>query len=292
MPIRILVVDDAAFIRDMMKKHLRERIPGAELFDAGDGNRAIAVLRNNNIDLVLSDWEMPNLSGEELLRWIRSEDKYKALPFVMVSSRGDRDHVIKAIEAGVSDYLSKPFTPEELIKKVAKQLKKVGIDIEVKFGGAAMGNQGHAFGSIEALTGGKAENTLVSKPKAAAKKGLVAAPAIPAKTSKTSANGATTKAQLRFASGICDCDVKDLSLQALNGVIKRDDKLPAMFEPAVVDISGGDGGSIARLNAYVHSLQAGENSLNADAVKIVVRFVDDDPQKFEVLSKHIANRRA
>ena len=126
MAIRILVVDDATFIRDMVKKHLREKIPGVEVYEAVDGSRALAAMKSQTMDLILSDWEMPNMSGEELLRAVRSSDQGATTPFVMISSRGDRNHVIKAVESGVSDYLTKPFTPEELLRKVFKQLKAVG----------------------------------------------------------------------------------------------------------------------------------------------------------------------
>ena len=64
------------------------------------------------------------MTGEELLRQIRTSEGGEAIPFIMISSRGDRDHIIKAIQSGVSDYLSKPFSPDELLRKVFKQLKK------------------------------------------------------------------------------------------------------------------------------------------------------------------------
>lgn len=294
MPIRILVVDDATFIRDMMKKHLRERIAGAEIYDATDGNRAIAVLKANNIDLILSDWEMPGMSGAEFLAWVRGQDAYKTIPFVMVSSRGDRDHVVKAVQAGVSDYLTKPFTPEELIKKAAKQLQKIGIDPNIKFGKAAAKNQRHAFGSIDALTGGSADKAAAP---AAATSGdkTVAAEQKPqtASTTKTTAGKKTgqPKVQLRFADATYPCELKDLSLQTLSGTVERGEQVPAVFDQVVVDIATEEGDDIARINGYVHSVQAGENRINTKIVKITVRYVDDDPQKLEVLSRFIGKRK-
>ncbi len=299
MPIRILVVDDAAFIRDMMKKHLRSRIGDSEIIDAVDGNRAVAALKANNIDLIMSDWEMPDMTGEDLLRWVRQDEKYKQCPFVMVSSRGDRDHIVKAIEMGVSDYLTKPFTPEELVKKAAKQLKKVGKDPDVKFGSAAGKNQGHAFGSIEALTGGGSDKEIKTpakaKPKVAneallAKPGLVKPTAAAKPAAKKASEAKKPKAQLRFPNCTCECEVKDLSLQALVGVIKREADLPSVFEQAVVDIATQDDKDLARINAFVHTIQANGNNIGTDSVKITVRFVDDDPQKFETLSKFIAKK--
>jgi DNA-binding response OmpR family regulator len=297
MPIRILIVDDAAFIRDMMKKHLRSHIRGSEIFDAVDGNRAVAALKANNIDLIMSDWEMPDMTGEELLHWVRQDEKYKECPFVMVSSRGDRDHIVKAIEAGVSDYLTKPFTPEELVKKAAKQLKKIGKDIDVKFGSAAGKNQGHAFGSIEALTG-KNENDAKTNSKATKAKpeGLLsknkAAPKPKPKPSNHDNHKSNNKpkAQLRFPGGTCECEVKELSLQALVGIIKRTDTIPTVFEQAVVDIATQSDQDLARINAFVHSVQANGNNVSTDTLKVTVRFVDDDPAKLETLSKFIARK--
>ena len=72
MAIRILVVDDATFIRDMIKKQLRDKIPGVEILDAPDGTRALAQLKNQSVDLILSDWEMPNMTGAELLTAVRA----------------------------------------------------------------------------------------------------------------------------------------------------------------------------------------------------------------------------
>ena len=293
MPVRILVVDDAAFIRDMMKKNLRARISRAEILEATNGNRAIAALKANNIDLILSDWEMPDMNGEQLLQWVRQDEKYKECPFVMVSSRGDRDHIVKAIEAGVSDYLTKPFTPDELIKKAAKQLKKIGKDPNISFGSGAGKNQGHAFGSIDALTGGKSENNIktseskITKPK---KPGLLQQTKKAPMPKASSANANKPKAQLRLANSTCECEVSDLSLQALVGIIKRTEAIPAVFDQAVVDIATQSDQDLARVNAFVHSVQAVGNHANADSLKITVRFVDDDPAKLETLSKFIARR--
>jgi CheY-like chemotaxis protein len=290
MAIRILVVDDASFIRDMVKKHLRDRIPGVEVYDATDGNRALAAMKHQTMDIILSDWEMPNMSGEELLRVVRANPISAETPFVMISSRGDRNHVIKAVEAGVSDYLSKPFTPDELLRKVFKQLKLIGK--EPAQGAKGLGNtQGIAFASVDVLTGGRPPEAAISTAPLAdtsSSASLLTGGARPAKPvpKKPAAKG---KAQLRFANNvICPCVVRELSLQALNGLIQRNDQLPRLFDQAAVDIELGDTGEIARVNGYVYSVQAGEQRPETQVVKIVIRFVDNDPEKFEVLSQYIA----
>ena len=285
MSARILVVDDASFIRDMVKKNLRTMLPGVKLFDAADGQRAQALLKKQTIDIILSDWEMPGMSGEELLHWVRSHEQYAQTPFVMVSSRGDREFVVKAVQAGVSDYLVKPFTPEELMGKVAKQLKRLGIDADHR---PATSGQGVAFGSIEALT----SRSVATAPAAPAEVSASAAALTgrPAKKPAKPKSSQTRKgmAQVRLAKHQCECLIRELSLQALHGVIQRKEPLPALFESAVLDIVDNDGQAVARVNGFVSSLEAAEARMETRLVKITIRFVDDDPAKFEQLSKYIA----
>jgi DNA-binding response OmpR family regulator len=293
MALKILVADDATFIRDMIKKQLRDRIPGVEIFDAADGARAFALFKQNAIDLILSDWEMPQMTGEELLRNVRAMPNGAKVPFIMISSRGDRDHIVKAIQAGVSDYISKPFTPEEFHKKVHKQLRLIG-----KLPTAAMPSlmQGVANSSIGVLTGGRAE---APAPKPAAQvasaallTGAAAAlltGAKPVQAVPTPAKTAKAQAQLRFANNrIFPCVIREMSLQLMSCVLQRADNLPALFEQAVVDIDMGEGNGLARVNGYVHSMTAGDNRADSSSLKMVIRFVDNDAEKFEVLSKFIA----
>jgi len=299
MAIRFLVVDDATFIRDMVKKQLRDRIPGSEVYDATDGNRAIAQLKKQRVDVILSDWEMPGMSGEEFLQWVRSEEEFKDIPFIMVTSRGDKDHVVKAIQAGVSDFITKPFTSDELLKKTTKQLTKIGKSPKDAFKAASSGND-VGFASVDVLTGGASQAApTMSKPASgslAALTGGASAAAKPA-AQKTSAakkvapkKSAKTKAQLRFPNSTCACVVRDMSLQALSGLMQRSDPLPGLFEQAVVDIET-DAGDVARVNGYLSSIAAGENKVDTNIIKVSIRFVDNDPEKFEALSKFIAKIR-
>lgn len=300
MGIRILVVDDATFIRDMIKKQLRDKIPGVEVFDAPDGARALAQLKGQAVDLILSDWEMPNMSGAELLTAVRAMPNGGATPFVMISSRGDRNHIVKAIELGVSDYLTKPFSADELLKKVFKQLKLAGKTPAQ--GARTATTQGIAFASVDVLTGG-AQSGGGGAPKAAAPKPVnpfannsagalgakSASPAEPTIKTVETPKTAKGKAQLRFPNNrTFGCMIREMSLQLMSCLMQRADDLPTLFEQAVVDIETGDGSSLARVNGYVHSIQAGENRADTNVVKIVIRFVDNDAEKFETLSKYIA----
>jgi len=309
MGIRFLVVDDATFIRDMVKKQLRDRIPGAEVFDATDGNRAIAQLKKQRVDVILSDWEMPGLSGEEFLKWVRTEYEFKETPFIMVTSRGDKDHVVKAVQAGVSDFISKPFTSDELLKKTTKQLAKIGKSPKDAFKAASSGKD-VGFASVDVLTGGASKASKVTTNQIKPASGSLAAltggatssnsaatkpsskPTAKASASKpaTKKKSAKTKAQLRFPNATCACVVREVSLQALSGLMQRSDPLPGLFEQAVVDIET-DAGDIARVNGYLSSIAAGENKVDTNIIKVTIRFVDNDPEKFEALSKFIAKTR-
>lgn len=287
MAIRFLVVDDASFIRDMVKKQLRDRIPGAEVYDAHDGNRAIAQLKKHRIDIILSDWEMPGMSGEELLRWVRSEGAghgYRDTPFIMVTSRGDKSFVVKAIQAGVSDFITKPFSSDELIKKTIRQLAKIGKSPKDAIRTATSGDR-VAYASVEVLTGS------AEAPASEAQAARAAAEALPHDASVESSvlkKTAKARAQLRFAHFSCPCVVTDVSLRALSGLMHRQDTLPALFEQAAVDIEIGP--EVARLNGYLHSLAAGENKEDTRIIKFSVRFVDNDPEKFAALSNFIARQ--
>ncbi|WP_188152232.1 response regulator [Teredinibacter waterburyi] len=276
MALKILVVDDAAFIRDTIKRTLRQFLHPLELHEAVDGRRAVAQLRGNKFDLILSDWEMPEMSGEQLLRWVRSESNTPEIPFIMISSRGDRDHIVKAIGSGVSDYLSKPFTPEELQRKVIKHLKKMGYVPPV---GSPSAAQNSGFSSLEVLTASGPSNT----ENGSANSGTGRKP-----SDKSTATAFKGRAQLRFANLQADCVVRELSLQSLSGFMVRGEVLPTLFDPAVVDLSTEDGEALARVNGYVHSLQAVENHPETLKMKITIRFVDNDPEKFETISKVIA----
>ena len=124
--VNVLVVDDASFIRDLLKKGLRDHFPGIQIEEAINGRKAQQLLARASIDLILCDWEMPEMSGLELLTWCREQESLKATPFIMVTSRGDKENVIQAIQAGVSDYIGKPFSNDQLVTKVKKALARSG----------------------------------------------------------------------------------------------------------------------------------------------------------------------
>lgn len=286
MGLRVLVVDDAAFVRDTIKRTLRRLIPEVELLEAIDGRRAMSIIKTTKVDIILSDWEMPEVSGEEFLAWVRASPLHADTPFVMVTSRGDRNHVVAAVQAGVSDYLTKPFTPEELEKKIFKQLKRIGYQPQ----SAQKSNQHTGLGSIDALTGGDPKRMLAEKAQAqsnpaSAGNNTVKPKSPPKPLSKANYKG---KAWLRFPLNAYECSVRELSLQGMSGTMLRPNVLPTVFDQAAVDIEDENGKPLARLNAYVHSIAALEPNPECTSVRIGVRFVDDDPQKLDILSRLIS----
>ena len=92
---------------------------------APNGEFARKLLNETHIDMIICDWDMPQLSGLELLSFVRAEEKYRHIPFLMLTATTEKKRVISAIEAGVSDYLSKPFQAKELEYRVIKLLRKV-----------------------------------------------------------------------------------------------------------------------------------------------------------------------
>jgi CheY-like chemotaxis protein len=297
--LRVLVVDDATFTRDLLKKMLRDHFPGAEIFDKENAKKAQLLMRTQDIDLILSDWEMPEMSGEEFLRWVREHPDFQDIPFIMVSSRGERDYVVQAVQAGVSDYLGKPFTPEDLVQKVKKVLKRAGKTELLGNLKVSAAQRGVAFGSVDALGAKNVNDPLedtsnipaavpATAPGAALFSKPASAKAEQKPRSKTRSKG---QAQLVFPAGhSLQCVIREISLQGLQGLIKREELLPGLFDQVVVSIVQHDGASVARLNGYLHSISAVENRIDCELIKLVIRFVDDDPEKLEHLSRFIAGK--
>ena len=292
--VSVLVVDDASFIRDLVKKCLRNYFPGIRLEDAVNGKKAQTILMRESFDLVLCDWEMPEMSGLELLTWCREQPHLKAMPFVMVTSRGDKENVVQAIQAGVSGYVSKPFTNEQLLNKVKQALHKIGrLDALVASAPTKMNS---AFGtdSLSALTGGKPE-AVKSAPAAAAasapNRGLLNNPPLQAPAAASPAGG-RGQGQLRLSSGTQQCVIKALSIKEALLVVRRGETLPQVLESAVLDLEQGDNAEVARLNGYLHAIVAFEPKPDSDWLQLTFRFIDQDAQKLDYISRLIARGTA
>ncbi|WP_313200968.1 response regulator [Pseudomonas sp.] len=286
--VNVLVVDDAPFIRDLVRKCLRNAFPGMVIEDAVNGRKAMAMLAKEPFDLVLCDWEMPEMSGLELLTWCRQQPEMKDLQFIMVTSRGDKENVIQAIQAGVSDFVGKPFTNEQLLTKVKKALSKIGKLESLMAGAPARVNSAFANDSLSALTGGKPEAAKVAAPAAAAAaKPLLNAPK-PQTAAAAAAQVGRGQGQLRLASGTQPCVIKALSLKEALLVVRRGAALPQVLEGAVLDLEQGENAEVARLNGYLHAIAALEPKPESDWLQLTFKFVDQDAQKLDYLSRLIA----
>ncbi len=287
--VNVLVVDDAPFIRDLVKKGLRNAFPGVHLEDAVNGRKAQVLLTREAFDLVLCDWEMPEMSGLELLTWCRQQEGLKSLPFIMVTSRGDKENVIQAIHAGVSDFIGKPFTNEQLLTKVKKALHKAGKLDALMTGAPARVNAAFANDSLGALTGNRPAAVSAAPTTAAAAQPLVKPVARTAAPSEPSGRG---QGQLRLSSGTQQCVIKALTLKEALLVVRRGDALPQILDSAVLDLEQGDNAEVARLNGYLHAIAAFEQKADSDWLQLTFRFVDHDTQKLDYLSRLIARGTA
>jgi two-component system chemotaxis response regulator CheY len=120
---KVLVVDDFSTMRRIVKNILRQ-LGFENILEADDGMNALDVLRSQCVDFIISDWNMPRLSGIELLKAVRTSEEWKDLPFLMVTAEGQKENVIEAVKAKVSNYIVKPFTPETLTEKIKKIFEK------------------------------------------------------------------------------------------------------------------------------------------------------------------------
>ncbi|MBF0565280.1 MAG: chemotaxis response regulator CheY [Nitrospirae bacterium] len=121
---KILVVDDFATMRRIIRNILKQL--GFEKIDeAEDGGQAFQKLQIGDYDFVVTDWNMPNVTGLELLKKVRADAKLKSLPVLMVTAEADKEQVIEAVKAGVNNYVIKPFTADVLKEKIDKIFEKL-----------------------------------------------------------------------------------------------------------------------------------------------------------------------
>lgn len=119
--LNVLVVDDFSTMRRIVRNILRE-LEFKNIYEAENGKAAVDVLANQKIDLIVSDWNMPEMTGLELLQYVRSNEQLKTLPFLMVTAEAQKENIIEAVKFKVSNYIVKPFTAATLSEKLAKIL--------------------------------------------------------------------------------------------------------------------------------------------------------------------------
>ncbi len=116
---RVLVVDDFSTMRRIVKNILRQ-IGFTNVVEADDGTTAWEVLNKDKIDFIISDWNMPQMTGIDLLRKVRASEQFSHLPFLMVTAEAQQENIIEAAQAKVSNYIVKPFTADTMKQKIDK----------------------------------------------------------------------------------------------------------------------------------------------------------------------------
>lgn len=119
---KILVVDDFSTMRRILKNILKQ-IGFSNIDEAEDGTTALVKLKQDKYDMVVSDWNMPNMTGLDLLKAIRADDVITKTPVLMVTAEAKKENVLEAIQAGVNNYIVKPFTSDTLKEKIEKMFE-------------------------------------------------------------------------------------------------------------------------------------------------------------------------
>ena len=114
---KVLVVDDSAVMRQIIKKNLKE-LGFSELSEAENGAAGLKKAGEEPVDLIVSDWNMPNMTGLEFLKAVRADAGLKGIAFIMVTSEADKEKIMEAVKAGVNQYIVKPFNAIQLEEKI------------------------------------------------------------------------------------------------------------------------------------------------------------------------------
>jgi len=269
---RILVVDDAKFTRDLMVKAVKAEYPQFEVETAQDGRQDVKLLEIGHFDLILCDWEMPEMSGIELLTWLREHEQSnnKDVPFIMVTSLDDKEYVVEAVQHGVTSYVTKPFNNDQLISKVTKALVKANI-ISRRDLAEIMKQRARVMG------GGTTVNVLTGKP-------------VMQSTASSGHRRVRGKAMLMFGEHKLPVMIRELTTEDTVVMVAREQGLPEMFEKLSVGFVAGKGEQQIRLTVKgcTVMLQAQEKRTNAEVVYVGIRFTDADQKSTQLLSKIIA----
>ncbi|PCJ17279.1 MAG: two-component system response regulator [Gammaproteobacteria bacterium] len=279
-----LVVDDATFIRNMVIKSVLEQFPESTFSEAPNGVDAQGILeQSNDIDLILCDWEMPEMDGKELLDWVKGNETTQEIPFIMVTSRGDKSFIIEAAKAGVSNYLVKPFSKDKLIGKIQTVLDGNNEPPALTSIPSSETNSQAQKPTSGATNAALTQGTSTPPKKASSKKGSLQ----PSTKNKKPANKG--KAFIRFQDGRNEASIRELSLKGISAAMDFTEKMPGILEAVVVDIEANKSDKIAvSMNGYIFSLEAAESKPDAKIINLSIIFLDKDTGKMDALSKLIA----
>ncbi len=123
MQIRLLVVEDEQPIREMLMMVLSYQ--NMTIIEAENGNQALEIIKNETFDLVLLDWMLPDISGIEIAKRIKSGPNTKNIPVIMLTAKGEEEDKVRGLECGADDYVTKPFSPKELAARIKAVLRRV-----------------------------------------------------------------------------------------------------------------------------------------------------------------------
>ena len=121
---RFLIVDDSPTTRRLIITTLRS-LDYNDFLEGEDGVEALKLLRSNDIDIVITDWNMPNMNGLELTKIIHSDEALKDTPIILISTRAEKNDIITAVQNKITNYIAKPFTPETLKKKLEPIIQQI-----------------------------------------------------------------------------------------------------------------------------------------------------------------------
>lgn len=121
---KILIVDDFSTMRRIIKNLLRD-LGFTNTTEADDGNTALPILKAGGIDFLVTDWNMPGMTGIDLLKTVRADSELSSLPVLLVTAEQKREQIIEAAEAGVNGYIVKPFTAVTLKEKLDKIFDRI-----------------------------------------------------------------------------------------------------------------------------------------------------------------------
>lgn len=123
-PARVLIVDDSSVMRKIVGRSLRQAgLEVQEVLEASNGSEALTVARENPLDLILSDINMPLMDGLEFVRRLRAIESAQDVPVVMITTEAGEAHVVQALSSGASGYIRKPFTPDQIKERVIPLLR-------------------------------------------------------------------------------------------------------------------------------------------------------------------------
>ncbi|WP_420827962.1 response regulator [Marinomonas algarum] len=284
MSVKILVVDDASFTRDLIRRTLRKQFPAAEIEEAINGRKAQQMMTKTAFDMVLCDWEMPEMTGVELLKWCREQPNYKkdTVPFVMITSRGDKSHVVEAVQSGVTDYLGKPFSSDQLVSKVTAAAKKHGLEARLTAQKSRQASHSGGVGaaSLDVLMGA-GKSAQVQATKFASPETSAASPS--SVMSTTGAKDVKIPTLVRFEGKQFRCMVIQFSKTDATMFIKSDDVVPQVLGQAVLDLEFS--GQVNRLNYFVQSVATTEKKHDSTFLTVVLNLIDQDSEKEAFVQK-------